>query len=181
MFCLFFITLTIRRNLDWRDPITFYETNLKYTPNSFIQHNNLGMAYANAGRLEEAIKEYKTAISIADIYPQVHYNLGNALIAVNNLTEAETEYYKSIAISPGFSLPYINLIKLAVLTKDEAKLQLVLDKFKANFDEEYYLTQAFYSYYSFGDGARAKKIGQELTQKYPTNSNEVGLLMLSIR
>jgi tetratricopeptide (TPR) repeat protein len=178
---LYFIILTIRRNFDWRDPITFYEKNLVYTPNSFIQHNNLGMAYAEAGRTAEAIKEYKTAISLADIYPQVHYNLGNALVSVNKMNEAETEYYKAINISPEFSLPYTNLIKLAILTKDEVKLQTVLAKMKVNLPEEYYLNQAFYSYYYFGDGAKAKEIGLELIDKYPNNSSEVGLLMLNTR
>jgi len=172
--------LTIRRNLDWRNPITFYEKNLTYTPHSFIQHNNLGMAYAEAGRTEEAIKEYKTAISLADIYPQVHYNLANVLVSTNNLKEAEVEYYKAINISPQFYLPYINLTKLALITKDEKKLQLVLEKMKTNFSEENYLTQAFYSYYYFGDGDKARTFGLALTNKYPDN-DQVSLLMLNIR
>lgn len=82
LFICYLSFLTVLRNLDWRDPITFYEKNLTYTPNSFIQHNNLGMAYSDVGRIEDAIKEYKTAISIADIYPQVHYNLGNAFASI---------------------------------------------------------------------------------------------------
>jgi len=178
---LYFIILTIRRNFDWRDPVTFYEKNLSYTPNSFIQRNNLGMAYSDAGRTDEAIKEYKTAISIADIYPQVHYNLANTLVSTNKMNEAEAEYYKALKIDPGFSLPYTNLIKLAILTKDEVKLQTVLAKMKVNFSEEYYLNQAFYSYYYFGDDAKAKEIGLKLIDKYPSNSSEVGLLMLNIR
>ena len=181
VFSLYFIILTIRRNFDWHDPITFYEKNLVYTPNSFIQHNNLGMAYSEAGRTDEAIKEYKTAIAIADIYPQVHYNLGNVLVAKNRTSEAELEYYKAINKSPEFSLPYTNLIKLAILNKDEVKLQAVLDKLRANVPEEYYLNQAFYSYYYFGDSIKAKDVGLEFVKKYPVNSGEIGLLMLNIR
>lgn len=181
LFICFFSFLTVRRNLDWREPITFYQKNLKYTPNSYIQHNNLGMAYAEAGQTEAAIKEYKTAIAIADIYPQVHYNLGNALVAVNKLDEAEAEYYKSIKISPSFTLPYINLLNLSLFEKNEQKLEIVLTQIKKNFSEEYYLTQAFYSYYSFGDEVKAREIGLELIKKYPNNSGEVGFLMLSIR
>ena len=176
----FFSFLTIRRNFDWHDPITFYEKNLKYTPNSYIQHNNLGMAYASAGRHQEAIKEYQTAISLADIYPQVHYNLGNSLASLNNLKEAEKEYYKAIKISPSFSLPYLNLLKLAILDQNKAKLQDILLKIKANFSEEYYLNQAFYSYYYLGDVAQTKYYGWQLTDKYP-NDSDVGLLMLNIR
>lgn len=176
----FFSFLTIRRNFDWHDPITFYEKNLKYTPNSYIQHNNLGMAYASAGRHQEAIKEYQTAISLADVYPQVHYNLGNSLVSINNLKEAEKEYYKAIKISPSFSLPYLNLLKLAILDQNKTKLQDILLKIKANFSEEYYLNQAFYSYYYLGDVAQTKYYGRQLTDKYP-NDSDVGLLMLNIR
>lgn len=177
---IYFMILTIRRNLDWRDPITFYEKNLRYTPNSYIQHNNLGMAYADAGRAEDAITEYKTAIALSDVYPQVHYNLGNSLIAVNKTSEAKDEYYKAIAISPSFSYPYSNLIRLALFDKDKTELQTVLDKIKSNFNEEYYLTQAFYSYYYLGDGVKAKNFGLELVNKYPENE-EIGVLMLNIR
>lgn len=181
LFICYLSFLTVIRNLDWRDPITFYEKNLTYTPNSFIQHNNLGMAYSDAGRTEEAIKEYKTAISIADIYPQVHYNLGNALASIKKFDEAETEYYKATNITPDFSLPYLNLLKIAILSKDETKLQTVLAKIKVNFSEEYYLNQAFYSYYYLENGVKAKSFGLELTKKYPNSSSEVGLLMLNIR
>jgi tetratricopeptide (TPR) repeat protein len=177
---VYFIILTVARNFVWRDPITFYENNLKYTPNSYIQHNNLGMAYTDIGRTEEAIKEYQTAITLADIYPQVHYNLGNSLASVNKIKEAEEEYYKAIKISPEFSLPYINLIKISLAQKDEIKLGKTLSKLKENFSEEYYLSQAFYSYYYFGDGAKARQIGLELVKKYPKNE-EVSLLMLNIR
>lgn len=177
---VYFVVLTVVRNLDWRDPITFYEKNLKYTPSSYIQHNNLGMAYADAGRTQEAIKEYQTAISLADIYPQVHYNLGNSLVVINKIKEAEVEYYKAIKISPGFSLPYVNLLNIAISQKDEHKLETILSKVKENFSEEYYLNQTFYCYYHFGDGVKARKIGLELIKKYPKNK-EIGLLMLNIR
>ncbi len=180
MLIIFFSVLTIGRNRDWRDPITFYEKNLKYTPNSYIQHNNLGMAYADAGRVEDAIKEYRTAIALSDVYPQVHYNLGNSLIAVNKTNEAKDEYYKAIAISPSFFYPYANLIRLALFDKDETELQSVLDKIKSNFNEEYYLTQAFYSYYYLGDGVKVKFFGQELIKKYSNNSSEIGILMLNL-
>jgi hypothetical protein len=111
-YLVFLSALTINRNRDWHDPITFYEKNLKYSPNSFIEHNNLGMAYSEAGRFEESISEYKKALAIRDIYPQVHYNLGNSLIAVKKYSEAEKEYRRAIEIAPGFVLPRQNLYQL---------------------------------------------------------------------
>lgn len=177
---LYFSALTIKRNFDWRDPITFYEKNLKYTPNSFIQRNNLGMAYATLNRYDDAIKEYQKAIEIADIYPQVHYNLGNALVALGRTQEAEIEYYRTIEMSPQFSFPYNNLLRLAIVKQDETKLKKTLEKMKENFAQEYYLEQAFYAYYSLGKKEKASEIGRELLQKYP-NRTDVGLIMLNIR
>lgn len=180
LFIGFLSFLTISRNLDWRDPITFYEKNLRYTPNSYIQHNNLGMAYADAGRTQEAIKEYQTAIALADIYPQVHYNLGNSLVAANKLSEAELEYYKAIEISPTFQFPYTNLLNIALSQRDTTKIETVLSKIKENFSEEYYLSQSFYVYYYLGDSLKARQIGLELVKKYP-NNEDVSLLMLKSR
>jgi tetratricopeptide (TPR) repeat protein len=176
---IYFGTLTIKRNVIWRDPITFYEYNLKFTPNSFIQRNNLGMAYSDAGRNAEAIYQYKTAISIKDIYPQIHFNLGNALVATGKEAEAETEYYKSINISPGFSLAYSRLVMLAIKDKDESKISAVLDKIKENFPESYYLNTAFEIYYYQGNYQEARTIGQEIMAKYPEDE-KVGLMLLQI-
>ncbi|HTW96374.1 MAG TPA: tetratricopeptide repeat protein, partial [Candidatus Methylomirabilis sp.] len=122
-YVLFLTALTIARNRDWHDPITFYEKNLKYSPQSFIEHNNLGMAYAEAGRINEAIVQYRQAIAISDVYPQVHYNLANSLANAQKFAEAEKEYQNAIAMDPGFILPYQNLYNLYLYEgkKDEAK------------------------------------------------------------
>lgn len=110
--CFIFCILTVLRNRDWRDPITFYEKNLRYTPNSFIQYNNLGMAYAQAGWHEGAQTSYQKAIEIKDIYPQVHHNLANSLVATDKTDQAIAEYKKAIEISPEFILPYEGLLNI---------------------------------------------------------------------
>jgi protein O-mannosyl-transferase len=125
-YLVFLGALTIIRNRDWRDPITFYEKNLKYSPQSFIERNNLGMAYDEAGRFEEAIAEYKKAIAIKDIYPQVRYNLANSLINVKKYDEAEKEYRRAIEMSPGFGLAYRNLYGLYMYLGDKNKAEEIL-------------------------------------------------------
>jgi protein O-mannosyl-transferase len=127
-YCVFLGTLTVLRNRDWRDPITFYEKNLRDTPNNFIEHNNLGMAYADAGRNEEAIAQYRQAIAIKDVYVQVHYNLANSLVNLKQYDEAEKEYQRAIAMDPGFILPYRNLYDLYVYLGDKEKASEVLKK-----------------------------------------------------
>jgi protein O-mannosyl-transferase len=127
---IFFAVLTIRRNLVWHDPITFYENNLKYSPQSFIEHTNLGIAYDDAGRFEEAIAQYRAAIAIADIYPQTHYDLANSLVSVKQYDEAEKEYLKTIAMDPGFALPYRNLYNLYIYLGEKDKAEQILKEIK---------------------------------------------------
>jgi tetratricopeptide (TPR) repeat protein len=123
-FCvIFWAILTIQHNHIWNNPITFYENNLKYEPNGFIEHTNLGIAYADAGRNDDAIAQYEKAIAIADVYPQVHYDLANSLIAVKQYDRAEKEYLQTIKMDPQFGTAYQNLynLYLAEGKKDEAQ------------------------------------------------------------
>jgi tetratricopeptide (TPR) repeat protein len=172
--------LTTSRNRDWRDPITFYEKNLRYTPNSYIQHNNLGMAYAAAGRLEEAENEYRRSLALDQRYPQVTYNLGNVLASQGRLEEAEKEYHRSIGISSEFTLPYVSLIRLAIAQQDVVALDETILLMEKNFPPEYSLKQAFYAYYALGNAEKARVIGRQYLSLYP-GDEEIGLMMLEMR
>lgn len=155
-FLTFFTSLTVIRNREWRDPITFYENNLRYTPNAYIQHNNLGMAYADANRLDEAISEYRKAIAIKDVYPQIHYNLGNALVITGHVDEGITEYRKAINISPSFFNPYANMVSIYLKKDDKKAVQAVFAEMEKNFTNSvdfWYLKGAVY--YQWKDGASA--------------------------
>jgi tetratricopeptide (TPR) repeat protein len=108
----FYFLRTIERNRDWRDPITFYESALKHSPDSARMHNNLGMAYDDKGMLDLAIQEYQKAIEINDSYPQTHYNLAGAYMKKGWIKQAEKEYRRSIEIDPNFVYSYISLGRL---------------------------------------------------------------------
>lgn len=177
---LFFSLLTILRNLDWRDPITFYEKNLRYTPNSYIQHNNLGMAYADAGQTDEAEKEYRRSLEISQVYPQVFYNLANVLAQQGKLDEARQYYYRAIGISPRFQAPYNNLLNMDILSRYSAGIEKTLSIMKENFSERYYLVQSFYTYYYLGDLEKAREIGTEIMAKYP-DETDIGMSLLGLR
>jgi Flp pilus assembly protein TadD len=51
---------------------------LKKIPTKDRLHNNLGVAYQEQGRLDDAIKEYQTAINLKPDYADAHNNLGAA-------------------------------------------------------------------------------------------------------
>lgn len=125
-----FSFLTIKRNIDWKDPITFYNKNLEYTPDSVIQLNNLGKAYDEKGYTQKAISQYRRAIEIKDKYPQVHYNLANTLIRAGEREKAIEEYKKAINMS-NFSPAYINLINLYSATGENKKAEKLHQEFKS--------------------------------------------------
>jgi len=177
IFSIYLSFLTILRNRDWQDPITFYEKNLKYTPNSFIQKNNLGMAYAQEGRHEEAIIQYKEAINILDFYPQIHFNLANSLMVLGKVAEAEEEYYQTIEISPEFILPYSNLLTLYTNQKDEEKILMLIELMEKNIEPENYYDLLLSTYLYFSNYQKAIELTESLIEKYPENANLKNILL----
>lgn len=177
IFSLYLSILTVNRNKDWKNPITFYENNLKYTPNSFIQKNNLGMAYAKEGRHEEAIIQYREAINILDFYPQIHFNLANSLITLNKTEEAEKEYLRAIEISPEFIMPYSNLIILYTNQGEKEKISTIINLIKENFAPENYYKLLLSTYLSFSDYQEAINLTEFLIKKYPENVDLKNILL----
>jgi len=115
---------TIARNLEWHDPITFYNQTLNNAQSSRI-FNNLAMAYADSGRPSEAINTYLKAIKIGDSYPETHYNLGNSYTSIGDARNAEKEYRKSLEISPAFYLSYIKLYSIYKSKNDKNGLAFI--------------------------------------------------------
>lgn len=169
IFSIYLSYQTIERNKDWKDPITFYEKNLIYTPNSYIQRNNLAMAYDEAGRYKEAIKEYRQAISIADIYPQVHHNLANSLVVMGEIDEAKEEYLKAIEISPTFILPYRNLLSIYTRNNQKEESLALLRKLEENTNEDVYNSIAWKIFLYFKNYNKAIDSLEVLNKMYPNN------------
>ncbi|MBU1911961.1 MAG: tetratricopeptide repeat protein [Candidatus Omnitrophica bacterium] len=117
---LFCIWRTHERNREWRDHISFYESAIKYVPDSGRLHNNLAMAYSDKGRIEDAVREYEKAISLGDYYPQTHFNLSNIYISKGNYEKAMKELTRSIEIDNNFLYSHETL---AVLYFNQGKFR----------------------------------------------------------
>lgn len=129
-FIIFFSLASIKRNNDWQDPISLYTNILQYSPETVRVHNNLAMAYADKGMIQEAIYEYKLAIAINDKYPQTHYNLGNAYLTLNRADDAISEYKKALEIDDNFILAHKQLASLYYSKKMYSEYQKEMDKVK---------------------------------------------------
>ena len=121
---------TIIRTFDWRDPIIFYTKSLNQSPWHIPMRNNLAMAYAETGKIDLAIYEYKKIIDITDIYPNTHHNLANAYKTLGKYKEAEDEYYKALKIDPNFYFSYFGLADLYQKTGEKEKFERIVKKIK---------------------------------------------------
>jgi len=120
-----YIVLTLRQNYIWNNPIRFYTYTLGYTDSARL-HNNLANAFADAGRYQEAVPEYLTAIAMGDYYPQAHYNLGNTYAQLGNIADAEAAYQRALALDSNFQLAKLNLLLLYIRqNKSTAAMTLI--------------------------------------------------------
>jgi tetratricopeptide (TPR) repeat protein len=101
--------IAINRNSDWKDSFSLWSQTVKRSPNSAGAHSNLGRAYLEKGLLEEAVNEFKTAITIHPEAYKAHYNLGFAYGQKGLLKKAIHEYEITIKINPNYSDAHFNL------------------------------------------------------------------------
>ena len=72
-------------------------------------HNNLGSTLQSLGRLEEAEKSYKRAVTINPNYAEAHYNLGTLLYALDRSEQAIISYKKALVLAPDSATVHMQL------------------------------------------------------------------------
>ncbi|MCL6519685.1 MAG: tetratricopeptide repeat protein [Armatimonadetes bacterium] len=93
----------------WKNSITLFERALAVTENNDTAHNNLGIALAWQGRLEEAIPHYKRALEISPMYGDAHGNLANAYAQLGMYDDAIREYKEVLKLNPNDPRAYYNM------------------------------------------------------------------------
>lgn len=88
---------------------------VKQNPDSPQAHNLLGIALRRTGRIDEAIKEYKTALKLKENYPEAHYNLGRAYFMKGMNREAEYEFFQAIRLRPDYDKALCSLAGIHVI------------------------------------------------------------------
>jgi serine/threonine protein kinase/tetratricopeptide (TPR) repeat protein len=67
-------------------------------PRDFAARNNLGVAYLELGRLEQAVEEFRTAVSLAPEQRLPNMNLANTLVNLGRLEDARAAFERTLAI-----------------------------------------------------------------------------------
>jgi len=107
---LTFAALTFRQSANYRDSMTLYRATLARNPESWMAHNNLGVALVNSGHVDDAIAEYQAALRVNPNDVEAHNNLGNALGRIpGRLPDAIAEFQTALRMRPGFAEAHHNL------------------------------------------------------------------------
>lgn len=105
----FYSFLTVIQNKYWKDPITFYERNLKFSPKSPRLLNNLALSYKSIGNYKKAMELYKEAIEYNPDHIEAYNNLGVLYITLDKLQDGILLFKKAIEINPNYAKAYNNL------------------------------------------------------------------------
>ena len=169
IFLVFLSVLTVNRNKDWRDPITFYEQTLKYALTSYRVINNLGMAYADREDHQKAEETYKKAITLDSSNPVAYHNLGNTYKAMGKKDLAVENFKTAISLDPKFFFSYNALISIYLEEENyqEARkiLEAYLDYSPSKIDTLFLLAQIAVEEKKFNDGLNYLKRALEIDPK----------------
>lgn len=100
---------TVKRNSVWKDDITIWGDATRKSPGSHIPYLYLGRAYYDRGRLDEAIKEYRSALNLKPEDALGHNNLGLAYYDKGLTDDAIEEFLLALSLDPGIEMAHINL------------------------------------------------------------------------
>lgn len=101
--------MTVKQNNIWKDPLNFYRLALKYSPDSYRAHNEIGIIYLDQGKYPMAISEFAEAISANPLFDQAYDNLGVAYDKNGSPLNAIPHYKRALEINPHNPKIYNNL------------------------------------------------------------------------
>jgi tetratricopeptide (TPR) repeat protein len=111
-----------KRNSIWDTEISLWEDTVSKSPKKARPHYHLGMAYLNANRTEDAIREL-TIVTQTEDFARLHYNLGVALFKTGFYDEAIASYKKALALEPSHFDSHLNLAVSYALIKQPAEAE----------------------------------------------------------
>jgi tetratricopeptide (TPR) repeat protein len=107
----------------WRDSVTLFEHALSVTERNALAHINLGIAYLNRGRLDDADRELTKAIEIHPGAAEAYAGLGAVRAAEGRGEEALESYRAALRLNPGSSATHREMAAL-LLAKGETSQAL---------------------------------------------------------
>jgi tetratricopeptide (TPR) repeat protein len=110
--CIPLMICTFRQVGYWRNSSTLFERAIKVTSKNYVAHTGLGVAFAQAGDIEKAVRHFNAALGIKPGHIDAHFNLGKVLAEQGKVSEAVECYNKVLSLNPGHADAYNSLALL---------------------------------------------------------------------
>lgn len=117
-----------------KDPsISLWTHAVRFAPRIAGVHNNLGMAYLDAGQSAQAAEHFREALMLDPDHVDANTNLGNSLLRDGKTTEALEHFRRVLHAKPDFAEGHLNIANAFVMEGDytraipEYKTALQLD------------------------------------------------------
>ena len=129
--------LAWHRNGVWTSRLALWSSEVARRPENFRAHANLGYAYNERGRYDEALREYQEALRRSAGRPQSQWliasNVGTALMNLGRYREALPYVERAMELRPDDPDPVFNLAHLRMSLGDAAQAEaLALRALKLN-------------------------------------------------
>jgi len=95
-----------QRNKVWKNEITLWQDTVEKSPHKARPYNNLGVAYAQEGKLDQAWDNFNKALKMDPQYMEVNYNIGFFYEKRGDFTKAIPCFTKVIDVNPRFAKAY---------------------------------------------------------------------------
>jgi len=95
-----------QRTWAYKSQQTLWSDTLAKNPNSWVGHNNLGLAFFRKGQTDEAAVQFQKALEINPNYAEARNNIGSSLFQKGHLEEAIAQYQKALEINPNHVLAH---------------------------------------------------------------------------
>jgi tetratricopeptide (TPR) repeat protein len=146
---LAFSVMTVSRNPVYANNITLWEDAVAKSPEKPRPHFNLGQAYQDAQRLDDAVREYQRALALKPDIHAAYSNIAAIYLDQRQFDKAEEVLGRVTTLAPDFTEGFINLAVLYIRTEQPDKaiaaadraLQINPDSFAAHFNKGEALTQ----------------------------------------
>lgn len=93
----------------WHDRVSLFENAINVTDNNWVAHLNLGLAFIDQGKNEEAIDQYTEVLRLKPYDIEGNFNMGFAQARQGNIPEAVKYYSEAIRLKPNYVDAHNNL------------------------------------------------------------------------